>query len=64
MAPISLTVFIPGVVSSVGITSSLSTANSLVLVVDQAHECRSWGQNIVDEDEDCLFGRELDSLTM
>jgi hypothetical protein len=34
----------------------------LVLFVDAAHQSRGGWQNLVDEDEDCLLGAELDSL--
>jgi len=34
----------------------------LVLFVDAAHECGSWWQDLVDEDEDGLFWGELDAL--
>lgn len=34
----------------------------LVLLVDAAHQCSSRRQNFVDEYEDSLLGRELDSL--
>jgi hypothetical protein len=35
----------------------------LVLFVDAAHESGSGRQNLIDEDEDGLLGRELDPLT-
>ena len=34
----------------------------LVLLVDAAHERRRWGQDLLDEDEDGLLGRQLDAL--
>lgn len=34
----------------------------LVLLVDGAHQCCRGGQDLVDEDEDGLLGRELDAL--
>lgn len=34
----------------------------LVLLVDAAHERSSGWQDLIDEDEDCLLGRELDAL--
>ena len=34
----------------------------LVLVVDRGHERGSRGKDVVDEDEDCLFGAQLDAL--
>lgn len=34
----------------------------LVLFVDAAHESSSGRKDLVDEDEDCLFGAELDTL--
>jgi hypothetical protein len=33
-----------------------------VLFVDAAHEGSSWGEDLLDEDEDSLLGRELDAL--
>lgn len=33
-----------------------------MLFVDTAHKCSRWGQDLIDEDEDSLFGRELDTL--
>ena len=33
-----------------------------MLFVDAAHEGSSWWQNLVDEDKDGLFWRELDAL--
>lgn len=30
--------------------------------IDAAHECRGWWQDLIDEDEDGLLGRELDAL--
>jgi hypothetical protein len=33
-----------------------------MLFVDAAHESSSWGQDLIDEDEDGLLGGELDSL--
>lgn len=35
----------------------------LVLLVNSAHECCGWGEYLVDKDEDCLLGRQLDSLS-
>lgn len=36
--------------------------HTLVLLVDGAHQSRSWWQNLIDEDEDGLLWRELDAL--
>jgi hypothetical protein len=33
-----------------------------VLFVDAAHKGSGWGENLLDEDEDGLLRRELDSL--
>jgi hypothetical protein len=33
-----------------------------MLLVDGAHERSSWWQDLIDEDEDCLFGAQLDAL--
>lgn len=33
-----------------------------MLLVDRAHECRCWRQDLVDEDEDGLLRRKLDTL--
>lgn len=34
-----------------------------MLLVNRAHECCSWRQDLVDENEDRLLGGELDSFT-
>jgi hypothetical protein len=34
----------------------------LVLLIDRAHECSSWRQDLIDEDEDRLLGGQLDAL--
>lgn len=34
----------------------------LMLFVDTAHKCSRWGQDLINEDEDSLLGRELDTL--
>lgn len=34
-----------------------------MLFVDRAHQCCSWWQDLIDEDEDGLLWRKLDSLS-
>ena len=36
--------------------------NALVLLVNRTHRCRCWREDLVDEDEDRLLRRELDTL--
>lgn len=37
--------------------------NALMLLVDGTHELRGWWQYLIDEDEDRLLWRKLDSLS-
>ena len=34
----------------------------LVLLIDRTHQSCSWWENLIDEDEDCLFWRKLDTF--
>lgn len=33
-----------------------------MLLIDAAHECGSWREDFINEDEDGLLGRQLDAL--
>lgn len=60
------TILVPnrsGSVSDGDFENVISKGGSLVLVVDLTHESGGWRQDLVDEDEDGLLGRELDPLS-